>query len=117
GEIHFQGIVSMSSSGSEGKLVVKSQWTDNGEAVLDEVTTFTFINWGDVRIIDRETRLTALKNVLFEDNKEGMIGMRMASELEMPSDRPITLTDTHGISTTVKGINELASGDYLSSEG
>ncbi len=117
GDIHFQEIVSMTSSGSEGKLVVKNQWTDNGEAVLDEVTTFTFINRGDVRIIDRETRLTALKDVLFEDNKEGMLGMRMASQLEMPSDSPVTLTDAHGISTAVKGVNELASGDYLSSEG
>lgn len=117
GDIDLQEIVSMSSSGSEGELTVKNQWSDNGEAVLDEVTTFRFINRGAVRIIDRETRLTALKEVLFEDNKEGMIGMRMASELEMPSDQAITLTDAHGNPTTVKGKNELAGGDYLSSEG
>ena len=117
GDIHFQGIVSMTSSGSEGELVVKNQWTDNGEAVLDEITTFTFINRGETRIIDRETRLIALKDVLFEDNKEGMIGMRMASELEMPSNNPVTLTDAHGIATTIKGVNKRASGDYLSSEG
>lgn len=117
GDIALQEIVSMSSSGSEGELVIRSRWNDNGEAVLDEETTFSFINRGGIRIIDRETRLKALKDVLFEDNKEGMIGMRMASELEMPSDQAITLTDAHGNPTTVKGKNELASGDYLSSEG
>lgn len=117
GDILFQEIVSISSSGSEGELVVKNQWSDNGGAILDETTTFTFINRGDVRIIDRETRLRALKDVLFEDNKEGMIGIRMASELEMPSDKEISLTDAHGNMTTVKGKNERASGNYLSSEG
>ncbi|HLT06165.1 MAG TPA: PmoA family protein [Cyclobacteriaceae bacterium] len=117
GDIVSQGIISMTASGSEGKLVVKNQWTDNGEAVLDEITTFTFINRGEIRIIDRETRLIALKDVLFEDNKEGMIGMRMASELEMPSNSPVTLTDAHGMATTIKGVNERASGNYRSSEG
>lgn len=117
GWIDHQKVISMTTSGNEGVLKVQCQWVDHGGLSMNEETKFTFINRGSIRIIDRITELTALKDVIFEDNKEGMLGMRMVSELEMPSDQEITLTDAHGNPTTVKGKNSKANGNYISSEG
>lgn len=117
GEIRHQEILSMNTSDDRGELVVRSEWIDTDGTVADEVTRFTFINHGPTRIIEREATLTARKDLLFEDNKEGMLGIRVAPELEMPSDEKLTLTDAHGNPTTVKGKNKRATGDYLSSEG
>lgn len=117
GQIDHQKVVSATSSGNKGTLVVKSQWIGQGKPVLDETTEFTFINEGKVRIIDRKATLTALADVSMKDNKEGVLGIRVAPELELPSDDEITLTDAHGNLTTVKATNDKATGDYLSSEG
>lgn len=117
GRISHQKIVSMDTKGNRGELVVQSEWTGGGHPQLEETTRFTFIDQGDIRIIDRETTLTALEDISFEDNKEGVLGIRVASELELPSDDEITLTDAHGNPTTVKATNTRATGDYISSEG
>lgn len=117
GRIEHQKVVSVSSKGNTGELVVQSQWIGDGHPQLDESTRFTFINKGAIRIIDRETTLTALEDISMDDNKEGMLGIRLAPELELPSDDEITLTDAHGNPTTVKGKNSRATADYLSSEG
>lgn len=116
GEIKHQRVVSSASKANKGELVVQSQWIGRGKPELDETTKFTFINNGPMRIIDRVTTLKALNDVSLDDNKEGMIGIRVAPELEIPSDAEIILTDAHGNPTTVKASNKRASGDYLSSE-
>ncbi|MCK5456992.1 MAG: PmoA family protein, partial [Melioribacteraceae bacterium] len=52
------------------------------------------------------------------DNKEGMIGIRMARQLELPSDKPSRLSDAHGNVTELPVVdNTGVSGNYLSSEG
>lgn len=117
GRIYHRKVVSTNSNGNKGELVVQAQWVGHGRPELDETTTFTFINKGKTRIIDRETTLTALEDVSMEDNKEGVFGIRVAPELELPSDEEITLTDAHGNPTTVKASNSRANADYLSSEG
>lgn len=117
GEIRHQEIISMNASGNRGELVVKSEWIDTSGGVLDETTRFTFYNEGKTRIIDREAILTARKDILFEDNKEGMLGIRVAPELEIPSDDKIKMTNEKGLPSNTRKINDRASGDYLSSEG
>lgn len=117
GQIHHKKVVSTSVKKNQGELVVEAQWVGNGLPTLDETTHYTFINKGDVRIIDRKTTLTALVDASLEDNKEGVLGLRVAPELELPSDDEITLTDAHGNPTTVKATNDRATADYLSSEG
>jgi hypothetical protein len=53
-----------------------------------------------------------------KDTKEGMFGIRVARQLELPSKEDITLTDAQGNPTTVKKMsNEAVSGNYKSSEG
>src|SRR6185312_328358 len=71
------------------------------------------------RAVDRITTLTALdKRVVFKDDKEGMLGMRVRSELEQPSNEPLVFTDASGRATDVKVMdNTGVSGMYHSSEG
>lgn len=117
GTIFQKDIVKTSTDKNEGTLVVTANWLAGGEHQLSEETTFHFINRGNIRIIDRTTKLTAEKDVNFNDNKEGVFGIRVTSELELPSDKEITLTDSHGNPTEIKAKNTKATGDYLSSEG
>jgi hypothetical protein len=54
---------------------------------MDENTTFTFSANENIRFIDRTTTLTARDiGVLFQDSKEGMYCIRVAREMEQPSE-------------------------------
>ena len=58
----------------------------------------------DSRTIDRITTLTALdERVVFKDNKEAFIGMRVARGLEQPDDKPEIFTDASGKPATDQG--------------
>jgi len=117
GSIRHRKIKTMK-SGKQGVLVVVCDWVDNdGKVLLVEETTFTFRGEGDLRIIDREAKLTAKTDVSFDDNKEGCIAVRVTTPLQLPSSRKKqTFTDEHGVKTEVLG-SEGANGKYLSSEG
>lgn len=107
-------------SGEVGELTVAADWlTPASEKLLDETTTFTFSQQGNAYIIDRVTTLVAEDEpVAFEDNKEGMIAIRVTRELEHPSDKPEKYTDAEGKPSEVETINnEGVSGQYHSSEG
>ena len=104
----------------EGVLVTSESWVDtSGRELLKEHTEYHFIAEGLVRIIDRITTLTAdHKDVSMPDTKEGMFGIRVARQLELPSKEDVTLTDAQGNPTTVKAMsNEGVTGNYRSSEG
>tara|TARA_R110002167_G_scaffold36675_26_gene115811 strand:+ start:3016 stop:4095 length:1080 start_codon:yes stop_codon:yes gene_type:complete len=117
GTIYHQEIVAEDEA--KGTLSVKAMWrSPDGTDLLEENTEFTFSEVGDTRYIDRVTTLNALEDVSFKDNKEGMIGIRVARELELPSDKPAIYTDSEGNETTVESANnDGVSGDYLGSEG
>ncbi len=70
-------------------------------------------------MIARITTLTAHgQAVSFKDNKEGMLGIRVARELEHQSDKPEIFTDASGIATSVPTLNnEGVTGMYRSSAG
>lgn len=109
----------VNTNAANGSLTIKAVWqAPNGTDLLEETTQFTFSEEGNTRYIDRKATLTALEDVTFKDNKEGMLGIRVARELELPSDKPAAFTDATGIVTEVKALNnEGVSGDYLGSEG
>lgn len=117
GSIRHREIKTMK-GGRKGVLMVGCDWVDNdGQVLLEEETTFTFRAKGDLRIIDRETKLTAKTDVSFKDNKEGCIAIRVTTPLQLPSSiKKRTFTDDHGVKTEVVG-GKGANGDYLSSEG
>jgi hypothetical protein len=117
GTIRHRGITTMK-SGAQGVLGVTCDWVDHeGKVLLVEDTTFTFRGEGNLRIIDRATRLTAKADVEFQDNKEGCMAIRVTTPLQLPSSvKKSTFTDAHGVTTEVAG-GEGANGNYLSSEG
>jgi hypothetical protein len=120
GTIKHQKIISTHSGNGKGELAVASIWVNSkGNSILNEKTSFTFYAKNGIRIIDRATTLTALdKDVSFKDNKEGVFGLRVARELELPSKEPVVLSDAHGNKTEIPVLdNNGVSGDYLSSEG
>jgi len=113
-------VVSAESGDKEGRLRVLVEWVmPDGSVALDEDTTFVFRKIAGGRLIDRIARLTARdKPVRFPDNKEGLLGMRMARALEQPSTEPATFTDAAGQATTVAKLdNTGVTGLYYSSEG
>ncbi len=120
GSIAHKEINKISSGNDRGTLEVTEDWVGpDGIALLRENTTFVFRATAHKRIIDRITKLTALdKDVSMKDNKEGMLGMRMARQLELPSNKPELFTDASGKVTDVPVMNnEGVSGMYRSSEG
>ncbi|NOY96872.1 MAG: hypothetical protein GXO81_10980 [Chlorobi bacterium] len=119
GTILHKSVEKLESGAGKATLAVKAAWVNSrNDTLLDEETKFVFSVKGNVRIIDRETKLTALTDVLFEDNKEGMFGMRVARELELPEEKPLKLVDSHGTITKVSASGSSdATGNYLSSEG
>jgi len=105
---------------SEGVMVNNESWVDpSGKELLSEKTEYHFIAKGSMRIIDRIATLTATgKAVSLKDNKEGMMAMRVARQLELPSKEEVIMIDAKGNPTTVaKMSNEGVTGNYRSSEG
>lgn len=106
-------------SGQQGKLVYASNWTDEQKNVLlQEKTTYTFSVINGNRVIDRSTTLTAMQDVGMPDVKDGMLGLRVAHELELPVKETKEYKDDKGIITKVTGTKDASvTGNYLTSEG
>ena len=120
GTIYHRRIVDAKSGAEAGELTVETAWmTPDNTQLLKETTRFVFRGGADSRSIDRITTLTALdQKVVFNDSKEGVLGMRVRRELEQPADKPEVFTDGSGKSTAVPVLdNTGVSGKYVSSEG
>jgi hypothetical protein len=101
GRINYRGIVRQEVKDHRGILEVKMDWvapdTDSAQTLLEEHTTFVFEGNGEVRSIDRTTRLTAIaEEVVFRDNKEGMLAIRVDRAFEQPSTESLVFTDASG---------------------
>ncbi len=139
GTIHHTKIVSTKSGKLQGELVVESLWTNGaGENVLSQTTRYVFSkrksvggglfgkvqstvgngSIGEARVIDEIVTLHALKRSVFHDDKEGMLGIRVAHFLESANEKGGTFTDASGRPTAVQASNVPgANGVYLTSEG
>lgn len=118
GTIRFDKIVSSSSGAHRGELVTESTWIDgSGKLIIAETTRFVFSTHDGVRTIDRTAILHALDKVVFNDDKDGLLGLRVASWLESPNAKGGSFTDGSGHETKVSGASKDASGVYLTSEG
>ncbi len=117
GSIKFNKIVS--ESPEKGELVTSANWVDNdGNVLLTEETTYHFSGKEDLRIIERISKLTAVQKVTFNENKEGLIGMRLDRAFEEPSDKPEKFLDANGNVTEVAAMNnEGVNGVYRNAEG
>lgn len=121
GTVVHQKIIKAESTGKhKATLVVAAQWKNrSGQTLLTEITTYLFEVRKDDFIIDRITGLTAVVDkVLFKDVKDGLIAIRVARELEHPSNEPQTFVDDKGNYTAVPKVdNTGVTGEYLSSAG
>jgi len=123
GRIVHRSIEKAETSGKDGLLKVKMDWMapDNemAEKLLEESTTFIFRAENGAWMVDRITTLTAVKDkVVFTDNKEGMLAIRVDRAFEHPSDNPVIYTDKSGKSSGEAVLdNQGVTGWYQNSEG
>jgi hypothetical protein len=123
GTIRHTRIVATRSGASQGGLIVESVWVDgNDKPILDQRTRYIFENRGTARVIDQVMTLTALDRVVFGDEKDGLLGLRVARWLESPEEKGGIFMDSNGNPTKVDaapadgGANP-ATGEYRTSEG
>jgi hypothetical protein len=124
GTIRHTGIVSTKSGPDQGELVVDSVWiTGDDKEILKQTTRYIFSRRKHARVIDLVITLKARERVVFSDNKEGLLGMRVARWLESPGEKSGVFMDAHGNPTQVEavpvvaGMPNPASGVYLTSAG
>ncbi|MFV0269519.1 MAG: PmoA family protein [Draconibacterium sp.] len=121
GTILHRSIDKAESGEGKGVLLTSSEWlSPDNQVLLQESTRFDFIaSSPDIWLIDRTTTLKAVADtVRFTDNKEGMFAIRVARELELPSDKPTDLVDSHGVVTRVEEMdNSNITGNYRSADG
>ena len=120
GTIRHDKIVTLTNGSESASMSVTSNWLKpDGKTLLEEETTFNFFAEEGKRFIDRIVTLKAVdEQVVFNDTKEGMFAIRVARQLEYPSDSPVSLSDAHGKLTDVPVLdNSGVNGHYLSREG
>ena len=120
GTIRHRSVDKMTSGDDKAELTVSAEWQKpDGIPLMLENTRYIFSGEDDNRIIDRITTLTARQeDILFKDNKEGLIAIRVARELEHPSTSAEIFTDARGKATSVPSMNnEGVTGLYQSSQG
>ncbi len=112
-------IVSTKSGADRGELVVDSVWvTGKGDQLLDQTTHYIFSRRLHERVIDQIITLKALDRAVFNDDKEGVLGIRVAHWLESPDEKGGVFLDASGRPTKVAAADTTdATGVYLTSEG
>jgi hypothetical protein len=120
GTIFHRSIEKAESGKGSALLETSAVWKSPDQIeILEEHSSLIFSSIENIRIIDRTTTLKAmLDEVKFTDNKEGMFAIRVARELELPSEKPTDLLDSHGNVTRVEQMdNSLVKGNYRSADG
>ncbi|MGA9672291.1 MAG: PmoA family protein [Terracidiphilus sp.] len=122
GTILHTKIVSTKSGPDRGELVVESTWiTGTNQPILTQTTHYIFARRNHARVIDQLVTLKALDRVVFNDDKEGLLGMRVARWLESPDEKGGVFTDANGNATQVAAAPtdapNPATDEYLTSEG
>ena len=119
GTVRQRRIVSTRGGPTTGELVVETVWTTGkGDDLLVETTRFTFTHRKDSNVIDRVTTLRALDRTVFHDDKEGLLGIRVAHFLESADEKGGMFADSSGRPTQVAAADTTgATGVYLTSEG
>ena len=117
GTVKFRKIIS--ENPQKGQLVTASDWVDNsGKVLLNEESTFDFSGIGTMRTIERTTKLIAVQEVTFNENKEGLLGLRLDRAFEEPATKPEKFLDANGIETEVPVLNnDGVNGVYRNSQG
>jgi hypothetical protein len=116
GSIKHQEIIDKKTDHRGARFSARSHWVDQaGNVLLEEVTDFAFKAMGSTLVIDRTSTLVAKQDsVVFADVKDGLLGIRVARELELPSTQEDKFVDASGNVTTVaKASAEGVTGNYV----
>ena len=120
GTIVHRGIVAKDVKRNQASLATTAGWVrPDGKELLKEQTTFYFSVTGPDFIIDRITTLTASDTtVVFKDVKDGLLAIRVARALELPSKENSQYVDDKGNITNVPPASSAeVSGMYHASNG
>jgi hypothetical protein len=120
GTIIHQKILKNEVNTNTASLTVSATWIrPDGKVLMNENTMFNFSVKGNDFIIDRITSLAATDTtVVFKDVKDGLLAIRVARELELPSKEASKYVDDKGNVTTVPPSGSAdVSGMYYSSNG
>ncbi len=120
GQIKHVDVVDVSGDAGDAAFISHESWVDSvGTQLLSEKTEYHFHASGRLRIIDRITTLTTVMDtVRFPDTKEGMFGIRVARQLQLPSVEDVVIKEKNGRPATGKAIPDSdINGNYRSSEG
>jgi Methane oxygenase PmoA len=131
GSIDHDRIVSARSGANSGELVTESTWYPSSDVpsigsnktppVIHQTTSYVFskttIGGKPARAIEMTITLKALSPAVFHDDKDGMLGIRVAHFLESATAAPEVLRDVNGVATPVAGATAGATGVYRTSEG
>jgi hypothetical protein len=100
-------------------LITHARWvTNEGNHLLDETTTTKFTIRGKDVVIDRSTTLTAVADeVIFKDEKDALLAVRVARELELPVEGKDRFVNADGsITELIPNDNSVVTGTYRNSE-
>jgi len=119
GWIRTDSILQTAGGPEKGVLQYSANWTDQQHNILlKELTTFTFSATGAERIIDRMTTLIARQDVSMPDVKDGLLGLRVTKELQIPSNAQGQFIDDKGnITKVAAGNSPDINGNYLTGAG
>jgi hypothetical protein len=128
GTVKFDKIVSAKSGENSGELVTESTWISgdpaagNTQPIMTQTTRYVFskgtVAGKPARAIDLTVTLKALTPVVFHDDKEGLLGIRVAHFLESPTEKGGIFLDANGKETKVAAADPAgATGVYQTSEG
>ena len=131
GSIDHDRILVTRSGPDRGELITESTWYPSSDVptvganpqppVLHQTTRYVFakltIDGKPARSIDMTITLKALDTAVFHDDKDGMLGLRVAHFLESATAKPEVLRDANGVATPVAGQTAGATGVYRTSEG
>lgn len=127
GTVRFDRIVS-AKSGATAELVTESTWitgdpaTGQTQPILSQITKYVFgktmLAAQPAFTVDLIVTLKALEPVVFHDDKEGLLGIRVAHFLESATEKGGIFLDANGKPTQVAAADTAgASGVYHTSEG
>jgi hypothetical protein len=119
GTIVHKRITEIISHPKTPRIIAEADWIrPDNKVLLKERSRFDFFVEGNHFIIDRNTTLTATDTtVVFKDVKDGMLAIRVARELELPSKEAAKYVDDKGNITDVPPSGNNVSGMYYGSTG
>ncbi|HSC55342.1 MAG TPA: PmoA family protein [Phnomibacter sp.] len=111
--------ITQTSNGKKGILAYHANWTNQQKQILlEEKTRLEFSGTAHTRMIDRTTTLTANTDIVFTDAKDGLLAIRLAHALQIPTKEDQKFTDNKGRQYIVKGgTDTIPTGSYLTSAG